>query len=71
MGLFLRLAEYRQLARELKSYVELAELGMVRSACARTAFDAAFGSLLDDAALEASRATISVPADKRGGLGLR
>ena len=36
--------EYRQLMRELKSYsdVELAELGMVRSACARTAFDAAF-----------------------------
>ena len=41
---FRRWGEYRQLMRELKSYsdVELAELGMVRSACARTAFDAAF-----------------------------
>jgi uncharacterized protein YjiS (DUF1127 family) len=45
---FRRWGEYRQLIRELKSYsdVELAELGMVRSACARTAFDAAFGSPL-------------------------
>ena len=47
---FRRWGEYRQLLRELKSYsdVELAELGMVRTACARTAFDAAFGSPLDD-----------------------
>ena len=47
---FRRWGEYRQLMRELKSYsdVELAELGMVRSACARTAFDAAFGSALED-----------------------
>ena len=47
---FRRWGEYRQLIRELKSYsdVELAELGMVRSACARTAFDAAFGSALGD-----------------------
>jgi DNA-directed RNA polymerase subunit N (RpoN/RPB10) len=47
---FRRWGEYRQLIRELKSYsdVELAELGMVRSACARTAFDAAFGSALED-----------------------
>ena len=47
---FRRWGEYRQLMRELKSYsdVELAELGMVRSACARTAFDAAFGSPLED-----------------------
>src|SRR4029077_17956549 len=45
---FRRWGEYRQLIRELKSYsdVELAELGMVRSACAPTAFDAAFGSPL-------------------------
>src|SRR5262245_51959008 len=45
-GKFLRRwREYRQLVRELKSYsdVELAELGLVRSACARTAFLAAFG----------------------------
>ena len=52
---FRRWGEYRQLMRELKSYsdVELAELGMVRSACARTAFDAAFGSpLLDYPATE-------------------
>ena len=47
---FRRWGEYRQLSRELKSYsdVELAELGMVRSACARTAFDAAFGSPLEE-----------------------
>ena len=47
---FRRWGEYRQLMRELKSYsdVELAELGMVRSACGWTAFDAAFGSPLDD-----------------------
>ena len=47
---FRRWGEYRQLLRELKSYsdVELAELGMVRTACARTAFDAAFGSPLED-----------------------
>src|SRR5947208_1776465 len=47
---FCRCGEYRQLTRELKSYsdVELAELGLARSACARTAFDAAFGSPLED-----------------------
>ena len=47
---FRRWGEYRQLLRELKSYsdVELADLGMVRFACARTAFDAAFGSPLEE-----------------------
>lgn len=50
---FRRWREYRQLLRELKSYsdVELAELGLVRSACARTAFDAAFGEPIGSAAL--------------------
>jgi uncharacterized protein YjiS (DUF1127 family) len=47
---FRRWREYRQLLCELKSYsdVELAELGMLRSACWRTAFDAAFGSPLEE-----------------------
>src|SRR5262249_25691713 len=42
--------EYRQLIRELNSYsdAELAELGVVRSACARIAFDAAFNAPLED-----------------------
>jgi uncharacterized protein YjiS (DUF1127 family) len=44
-GFFSRWAEYRQLVGELKRYsdLELAELGMVQAACARTAFDAGFG----------------------------
>jgi uncharacterized protein YjiS (DUF1127 family) len=52
---FRRWGECRQLIRELKSYsdAELAELGIVRSACARIAFDASFGSpLLDYPATE-------------------
>jgi uncharacterized protein YjiS (DUF1127 family) len=50
MSFFGRWSEYRQLVRELKSYsdLELAELGMVQAACARTAFDAAFGSAFED-----------------------
>ena len=49
-GFFRRWAEYRQLIGELKGYpdVELAELGMVRSECAQTAFDAAFRGALRD-----------------------
>jgi uncharacterized protein YjiS (DUF1127 family) len=49
-GFFRRWAEYRQLIRELKSYsdVELLELGVVRSACAQTAFDATFRSAFGD-----------------------
>jgi uncharacterized protein YjiS (DUF1127 family) len=49
-GFFRRRAEYRQLSCELKSYpdVELAELGVVRSACPQTAFDAAFRSAFGD-----------------------
>lgn len=45
--------QYRQLMRELKSYtdVELAELGIVRSACVRVAFDAAFDRSFRDAEL--------------------
>jgi uncharacterized protein YjiS (DUF1127 family) len=47
---FLRWAEYRQPIGELKRYsdVELAEPGMVRSACAQTAVDAAFRSPFGD-----------------------
>jgi hypothetical protein len=47
---FRQWGEYRQLMRELKSYsdVELAELGIVRTSCARTAFDAAFGGPMQD-----------------------
>ena len=50
MSFFRRWAEYRQLVCELKCYsdLELAELGMVQAACARTAFDAAFGSAFED-----------------------
>ena len=50
MSFFGRWSEYRQLVRELKCYsdLELAELGMVRGACARTAFDAAFGGAFED-----------------------
>jgi uncharacterized protein YjiS (DUF1127 family) len=50
LGFFRRWTEYRQLIGKLKSYpdVELAELGMVRSACAQTAFDATFRSALGD-----------------------
>ena len=49
-GFFRRWAEYRQLIGELKSYpdVELAELGMVRSECAQTAFDAAFRGAIEE-----------------------
>ena len=49
-GFFGRWTEYRQLSCELHSYsdVELAELGMVRSECAQTAFDAAFRGALRD-----------------------
>ena len=49
-GFFRRWAEYGLLSCELKSYpdVELAELGMVRSARAQTAFDVAFRSALGD-----------------------
>jgi uncharacterized protein YjiS (DUF1127 family) len=50
MSFFRRWSEYRQLIRELKCYsdLELAELGMVQAACARTAFDAAFGGTFED-----------------------
>ena len=49
-GFFRRWAEYGLLSYELKSYsdVELAELGVVRSACAQTAFDAAFRNAFGD-----------------------
>ena len=49
-GFFRRWAEYGLLSYELTSYsaVELAELGVVRSACAQTAFDAAFRGALGD-----------------------
>ena len=49
-GFFRRWAEYGLLSYELKSYsdVELAELGVVRSAGAQTAFDAAFRSAFGD-----------------------
>jgi uncharacterized protein YjiS (DUF1127 family) len=49
-GFFGRWAEYRQLSCELQSYsdVELAELGMARSASAQTAFDAGFRTAFGD-----------------------
>src|SRR5258708_2889834 len=50
LGFFRRCTEYRQLIRELKRHsdVEVAELGMVQSACAQTAVDAAFRSPFGD-----------------------
>lgn len=49
-GFFRRWAERRQQVRELKGYsdVRRAELGMARSACAGTAFDAAFRRAFGD-----------------------
>jgi hypothetical protein len=72
-GFFSCWAEHRQLIGELKSYsdAELAELGMVRSACARTAFNAALGACWRLRILRTSAGTVSVRANQRGELGLR